>query len=64
MLAASSILGAEGLDAVRKGSRKTDRPGRAEGGVFIRDLFPFFQPGALGTAYTEARRCSRSGAAR
>ncbi|HEX3347244.1 MAG TPA: extracellular solute-binding protein [Acetobacteraceae bacterium] len=55
MLCASSILGAQGLDEVRKGTRKLTDPDVLRASIFLRDLFPYFQPGALGTSYTEGK---------
>jgi raffinose/stachyose/melibiose transport system substrate-binding protein len=55
MLIASTILGADGLDEVRRGARKLTDPDLLKAAVFLRDLYPFFQPGALGTSYTEGK---------
>jgi raffinose/stachyose/melibiose transport system substrate-binding protein len=55
MLAASSILQADGLEAVRKGTRKLSDPDVLKAAYFLRDLYPYFQEGALGTPYVEGK---------
>ena len=55
MLAASSILGPDGLAAVRSGARKLTDPDVLKAAVFLRDLYPYFQDGALGTQYVEGK---------
>lgn len=55
MLAASSILGADGLDAVRKGTRKLTDPDVIKASFFLRDIYATFHTGALGTNYTEGK---------
>ena len=55
MLMASSILGAEGLDAVRKGKRKLTDPDVLKAAYFLRDIYGTFHTGALGTNYTEGK---------
>ncbi len=55
MLAASSILHADGLEAVRHGTRKLTDPDVLKASYFLRDLYPYFQEGALGTPYVEGK---------
>jgi len=55
MLAASSILQADGLEAVRHGTRKLTDPDVLKAAYFLRDLYPYFQEGALGTPYVEGK---------
>ena len=55
MLMASSILGPEGLDAVRKGKRKLTDPDVLKAAYFLRDIYGTFHTGALGTNYTEGK---------
>ena len=54
-LAASSILGADGLAAVRKGERKLTDPDVLKASKFLQDLYPCFEDGAIGTAYVEGK---------
>jgi len=55
MLSASSILGPEGLNAVRKGERKLTDPDLVVAAKFLQDLYPCFEEGALGTPYVEGK---------
>jgi raffinose/stachyose/melibiose transport system substrate-binding protein len=55
MLIASGILGAQGLDDIRRGTRKLTDPDVLKAAYFLRDIFQYFQPGALGTSYTEGK---------
>ncbi len=55
MLLASGILGAGGFEDLRKGRRKLTDPDLLKAAVFFRDLYQFYQPGAIGTAYTEGK---------
>ncbi len=55
MLAASSILKADGLTAVRHGTRKLTDPDVLKAAYFMRDLYPYFEEGALGSQYTEGK---------
>jgi raffinose/stachyose/melibiose transport system substrate-binding protein len=55
MLAASSILGPDGLTAVRNGTRKLTDPDVLKAAYFLRDLYPYFQEGALGMPYVEGK---------
>lgn len=55
MLIASSILGASGLDEVRQGKRKLTDPDVLQAAVFLRDIYPYFHAGAIGTPYTEGK---------
>ena len=54
-LAASSILGSDGLAAVRKGERKITDADVVVAAKFLQDLYPCFQEGALGTNYVEGK---------
>jgi len=54
-LAASSILGADGLAAVRRGERKLTDPDVLKASKFLQDLYPCFEDGAIGTAYVEGK---------
>jgi raffinose/stachyose/melibiose transport system substrate-binding protein len=55
MLIASSLLGPEGFVALCKGRRKLTDPDLLPAATFFRDLYRFYQPGAIGTAYTEGK---------
>ena len=55
MLIASSILGTDGLEAVRKGTRKFTDPDLLKASYFLRDIYATFHAGALGTSYTEGK---------
>ena len=55
MLIASSILGADGLEAVRNGTRKLTDPDVLKAAYFLRDIYQYFHQGALGTSYTEGK---------
>ena len=55
MLLASGILGAAGFEDLRKGKRKLTDPDLLKAAVFFRDMYQFYQPGAIGTAYTEGK---------
>ena len=55
MLVASGILGADGFDAIRAGTRKLTDPDVLKAAYFLRDIYPYFQPGAIGTGYTEGK---------
>ena len=55
MLIASSILGTDGLEAVRKGTRKFTDPDLLKAAYFLRDIYATFHAGALGTSYTEGK---------
>jgi raffinose/stachyose/melibiose transport system substrate-binding protein len=55
MLAASSILGPDGLTAVRNGTRKFTDPDVLKAAYFLRDLYPYLQEGALGMPYIEGK---------
>jgi ABC-type glycerol-3-phosphate transport system substrate-binding protein len=54
-LAASSILGPDGLAAVRRGERKLTDPDVLKAAKFLQDLYPCFEDGAIGTAYVEGK---------
>ena len=55
MLIVSSILGADGLAAVRNGTRKLTDPDVLKAAHFLRDIYQYFHQGALGTSYTEGK---------
>lgn len=55
MLAASSILKADGFEKVRTGEIKLTDPDLIPAAQFLHDLFPYFQEGALGTPYVEGK---------
>jgi raffinose/stachyose/melibiose transport system substrate-binding protein len=55
MLAASSILGADGFEKVRTGEIQLTDPEVLPAAQFLHDLFPYFQEGALGTPYVEGK---------
>lgn len=55
MLLASGILGPEGFADLRQGKRKLTDPDLLQAATFFRDMYGFYQPGALGTAYTEGK---------
>jgi ABC-type glycerol-3-phosphate transport system substrate-binding protein len=55
MLAASSILKADGFEKVRAGTVKLTDPELLPAAQFLHDIFPYFQEGALGTPYVEGK---------
>ncbi len=55
MLAASSILKADGFEKVREGKIKLTDPDLLPASQFLHDLYPYFQEGALGTPYAEGK---------
>lgn len=55
MMAAASIMGADGFDALRAGKRKFTDPDMVKAASFIQELAPCLQPGALSTAYVEGK---------
>ena len=55
MLMASGVLGADGFQALCQGRRKLTDPNLLEAAAFFKELYPFYQPGAIGTAYTEGK---------
>jgi raffinose/stachyose/melibiose transport system substrate-binding protein len=55
MLAGSTILGSDGLNAIRNGTRKFTDPDVLKAAYFLRNLYPFFQEGALGMPYIEGK---------
>jgi raffinose/stachyose/melibiose transport system substrate-binding protein len=54
-LLASAVLGQDGFAALRKGQRKLTDPDLLKAAAFFKDMFQYYQPGALGTAYTEGK---------
>ncbi len=55
MLAGSSILGSDGLNAIRNGTRKFSDSDVVKVAYFLRDLYPYFQEGSLGMRYIEGK---------
>jgi len=56
MLIASSRLGPEGIEALRKGERKLTDPDLVEAATFFKSLYDqCFAEGSLGTAYVEGK---------
>ncbi len=55
MMMASSVLGADGFEEVRAGTRRLDDPDVVEAARFLQDIYPCFADGSLGTAYTEGK---------
>lgn len=55
MLAASSILKADGFEKVREGKIKLTDPELLAASQFLHDIYPYFQEGALGTPYVEGK---------
>lgn len=55
VLLASGVLGVDGFEALRQGRRKLTDPDLLQAAAFFKELYPFYQPGAIGTAYTEGK---------
>ena len=55
MMLSSGILGADGFDEIRKGTRKFTDPDVLEAAIALRDMYPCFQEGSLGTPYVEGK---------
>jgi len=55
MMMASSVLKADGFDAVRKGTRKLTDPDVVKAAYFLRDIYTCFQDGSLATPYVEGK---------
>ncbi len=55
MMMASSVLKAEGFDAVRAGTRKLTDPDVVKAAYFLRDIYGCFQEGSLATPYVEGK---------
>ena len=55
MMMASSVLKADGFDAVRQGTRKFTDPDVVKAAYYMRDLYPCFQDGSLATPYVEGK---------
>jgi ABC-type glycerol-3-phosphate transport system substrate-binding protein len=55
MMMASSVLKADGFDAVRKGTRKLTDPDVVKAAYFLKDIYSCFQDGALATPYVEGK---------
>lgn len=55
MMMASSVLKADGFDAVRKGTRKLTDPDVVKAAYFLRDIYACFQDGSLATPYVEGK---------
>ncbi|MEO6395907.1 MAG: extracellular solute-binding protein [Devosia sp.] len=55
MMMASSVLKADGFDAVRHGTRKLTDPDVVKAAYFLRDIYGCFQDGSLATPYVEGK---------
>lgn len=55
MMMASSVMGADGFDAIRAGERKFSDPDMVEAAVFLQDIYSCFQEGSLATPYVEGK---------
>ncbi len=55
MMMASSVLKADGFDAVRKGTRKLTDPDVVKAAYFLKDIYSCFQEGSLATPYVEGK---------
>ncbi len=55
MMLSSGILGAEGFDKIRSGEKKFTDPDVIPAAVALRDMYPCFQEGSLGTPYVEGK---------
>jgi raffinose/stachyose/melibiose transport system substrate-binding protein len=55
MMLSSSILGADGFDKIRTGEKKFTDPDVLPAAVALRDMYPCFQEGSLGTPYVEGK---------
>jgi raffinose/stachyose/melibiose transport system substrate-binding protein len=55
MMMASSVLKADGFADVRTGKRKLTDPDVVAAAKYLQDIYPCFEDGALGTAYTEGK---------
>jgi raffinose/stachyose/melibiose transport system substrate-binding protein len=55
MMLVSGITGADGFDQIRSGERKFTDPDVLQAAVALRDMYPCFQEGSLGTPYVEGK---------
>jgi raffinose/stachyose/melibiose transport system substrate-binding protein len=55
MMMASGVLGPDGFDQVRKGTRKLTDPDVLKAAYFLRDIYSCFQEGSLATPYVEGK---------
>ncbi len=55
MMMASSVLKADGFDAVRHGTRKLTDPDVVKAAYFLKDIYSCFQDGSLATPYVEGK---------
>jgi raffinose/stachyose/melibiose transport system substrate-binding protein len=55
MMMASGVLGADGFEEVRKGTRKLTDPDVLKAAYFLRDIYDCFQEGSLATPYVEGK---------
>ena len=55
MMMASSVLKADGIEAIRHGTRKFTDPDVVKAAYFLRDIYKCFQDGALATPYVEGK---------
>lgn len=55
MLSVASLLGQDGIDAIRKGDRKFTDPDVVKAARFMQDLYPCFDEGALSETHVEGK---------
>ena len=55
MMMASSVLKADGFEAVRHGTRKLTDPDVVKAAYFLKDIYSCFQDGSLATPYVEGK---------
>jgi len=55
MMMASSVLKADGFADIRSGKRKLTDPDVVKAAQYLQDIYPCFEDGSLGTAYTEGK---------
>lgn len=55
MMLSSGILGADGFDKIRTGEKKFTDPDVLQAAVALKDMYPCFQEGSLGTPYVEGK---------
>lgn len=55
MMMSSSILGKDGVDEIRAGTRKFTDPDVVKAAAFLQDIYSCFQAGSLATPYVEGK---------
>jgi raffinose/stachyose/melibiose transport system substrate-binding protein len=55
MMLSSGILGPDGFDKIRTGEKKFTDPDVLEAAIALKDMYPCFQEGSLGTPYVEGK---------